>query len=230
MERGRLGRGLCRPEDVLEHRLAAATGERSMSSTTASRLDTDLDLAAYRWADAGLRKLRSLLLLSGGTMVRLGGRRRPGAKVLCDGGQRIRELHTAAAYAAIPAWEDNARHKGLVLHHHVAAPRLIHLVTAHCPARPPWSYRTSTLFASTTSLPWSPTLVSMMGKSPPVRWYGSADPDWRPLDHEKNLDRVAMAVRGDGAHGRVGMGFGIGRDGRKQSIDRGEPHATACSM
>jgi hypothetical protein len=57
MERGRLGRGLCIEADVLMHKVALGAGERSMSSTTASRLDADLDSLAYWWADAGLRKL-----------------------------------------------------------------------------------------------------------------------------------------------------------------------------
>jgi hypothetical protein len=190
--------------------VAPAAGERSMSSTTASRLDADLDRAAYCWADAELNKARSLLLKSGGTMVRLGGRRRPGPEVLYAHGQRMNALHTAKASAGIPARVDNARPEGLVLHHHVDAPRLIHLVTAHClPAR---SYRTSMSFARRASLPSWPTLVSSMGKRPPVRWYGSA-PDWRPLDQEKNLDRVAIVLRGEGAHGQVrGLEADIGWD------------------
>jgi hypothetical protein len=60
MERGRLGRGLCIGIEagVLGHSVALAAGERNMSSTMASRLDADLDRAAYWWADAGLRKVR----------------------------------------------------------------------------------------------------------------------------------------------------------------------------
>lgn len=66
-------------------------------------------------------------------------------------------------------------------------------------------------------LSWS-TVVSMMGNSPPVRWYGS-DADWRPLDQEKNLGRVAIVMRSDGAHGQVlglEVDIGWGRNKREQ--------------
>lgn len=66
-------------------------------------------------------------------MVRLGGRRRSGASVLYFARQRMKAIHTTEASAAIPAGRDNARRKGLVLHHHVDT-RLasFQLVTAHC--------------------------------------------------------------------------------------------------
>lgn len=53
-ERGRLGRGLCISAD-LGHRVALRAGDRSMSLTTASKLDAELTRAALWRADAGLK-------------------------------------------------------------------------------------------------------------------------------------------------------------------------------